>query len=103
MPAKKVEDYRLTPRARRDLDIIWDFTAAKWTYERADKYVTGIIEACETLLIHPEQAPEYIEITPPVRIHRYLSHLIVYRLECDHLLVIRILHMRQNWQKLLSS
>ena len=55
------------------------------------------------LLRHPEMAREYTEIDPPVRLHPYRSHLIVYRIDADHLAVIRILHARQHWQALLGG
>jgi toxin ParE1/3/4 len=54
---------------------------------------------CENSFVAPERA----EIDPPIRLHRYKSHVIIYRVEDDHIAVIRIAHMRRDWQALLND
>jgi toxin ParE1/3/4 len=44
---------------------------------------------------------EPTEFTPPVRLHRYNAHLIIYRVGNEDILIIRVLHGRQNWEQLL--
>ena len=46
---------------------------------------------------------ERTEFDPPVRLHPHKAHLIVYRLEADHLLVIRVLHRRSDWTTLIEE
>lgn len=94
---------RLTPAARRDLDAIWDFTAERWSAAQADSYLRGLAGLFQTLAEFPEIARERREITPPVRLHPYRAHLIIYRAEPDHLLVIRVVHGRQDWPVLLDG
>jgi toxin ParE1/3/4 len=36
--------------------------------------------------------------SPPVRLHPYRSHMIVYLLREDDILIVRILHGRQEWE-----
>lgn len=103
MPPRRGNEYRLSPAARRDLDGIWDYTVLLWSVEQAETYLRGLAEALQTLLQHPEIARERTEIRPPVRLHRYGSHLIIYRIADDHLAVVRIVHARQHWQALLSD
>ncbi|MFH6783095.1 MULTISPECIES: type II toxin-antitoxin system RelE/ParE family toxin [Methylobacterium] len=47
-------------------------------------------------------AGERRELRPPVRLHPYGAHLIVYAVERDDILIVRVLHGRQDWESLLS-
>ena len=47
-------------------------------------------------------AREKRELRPPVRFHPYGAHLIVYVVEGDDILIVRVLHGRQDWESLLS-
>ncbi len=41
-----VSGYALSPRARADLDGIWDYTAGRWGVHQADRYARQIVDAC---------------------------------------------------------
>jgi toxin ParE1/3/4 len=51
-----------------------------------------------------EQADRYTDpdFDPPVRIHPSAEHVIAYRLEADHLVILRLLGGRQNRQAFLD-
>jgi toxin ParE1/3/4 len=34
-------EYRLTPRAERDLEDIWRYTTKRWSADQAETYVVG--------------------------------------------------------------
>lgn len=95
--------YLLTPAAQRDLNEIWDYTARTWSPEQASLYVRNLKQTLQTIVSQPELARERSDISPPVRIHPFASHLIIYRIEDGHILVIRIVHARQSWQVLLET
>ena len=103
MPGNPTREYRLTPAAQADLGGIWDYTARMWSPDQADTYLRGLGEKFLILCRHPEIARERPEIDPPVRLHPYRSHLIIYRIEADHLAIIRVVHGRQNWLALLNE
>lgn len=103
MPQSSIEEYRLSPAAQRDLNSIWDYTAETWSPGQADAYLRGLGDKLDALCSHPEIARERAEIDPPVRLHPYRSHLIIYRIEKDHLAIIRVVHGRQHWQVLLNE
>ncbi|WP_425545487.1 type II toxin-antitoxin system RelE/ParE family toxin [Labrys sedimenti] len=44
---------------------------------------------------------ERMEFRPPVRVHFYQAHVIVHVLDGSGILVLRILHGRQDWEHLL--
>ena len=44
----------------------------------------------------PEMAVERRDFQPPVRIHHYEKHLIIYVIEDGGILIVRILHQNQD-------
>ena len=41
--------YVLSPKARADLDGVWDYTAERWDADQADRYVRQIAETVSRL------------------------------------------------------
>lgn len=51
----------------------------------------------------PTLARERTEFTPPVRVHVHDQHLVVYRVEGDHIVILRLLGGRQDWRTILHA
>ena len=47
-------------------------------------------------------ARERRELAPPVRLHPYQAHMIVYVEEGQGMLIVRVLHGRQDWESALA-
>jgi toxin ParE1/3/4 len=103
MPEAKSAVYRLTPRARADLEEIWVYTADTWSSAQVDRYLAGLAKTFELLADMPEIARERTEFMPPVRLHPHQAHLIVCRVEVDHILVVRVPSGREDWAALISE
>ena len=103
MPASSLASFRLTPAAGNDLEDIWTFTAREWSVAQADRYTDILEDTFERLLFMPEMARERAEFDPPVRIHPSAEHLIDYRVEDDHLAILRVLGADQDWQAILRA
>jgi len=103
MPASNLTDYWLTPAAQRDLEDIWLYTAQKWSFAQANRYTDIIEDTFDRLLFMPEMARERSEFHPPVRIHPSAEHLIIYRVERDQLIILRLLGAGQDWQAILRA
>lgn len=95
--------YRLSPAARLDLEAIWLYGAQTWSMDQADRYSQTLEETFERLLANPKIARERRDFDPPVRIHPTGSHLIIYRIEEDHLAILRVLGGQQNWAAILHD
>lgn len=89
----------LSPKAKSDLDRIWDYSARNWGMIQAEKYVRDIWEALET---QAKQAPSqdtaaYVrEGYSKIRIE---SHVLFFKsndLEVD---VIRVLHQSMDFER----
>jgi toxin ParE1/3/4 len=102
MSSNKQPQYRLSPQALDDLEEVWRYTAEQWSIAQAERYVDELVQTFSHIAAMPLLARERKEITPPVRIHINGNHLIVYRIESDHIAIIRILGGRQNWQAILT-
>lgn len=95
--------HRLAPRAIADLDDIWRYSAERWSLERADRYIDEMVRAFELVASIPTLARERPEFKPPVRIHAHQSHVIVYALGADEVIILRVLGGRQDWVSILSA
>ncbi|MEZ5209757.1 type II toxin-antitoxin system RelE/ParE family toxin [Gordonia sp. PP30] len=91
-----------TALARRDIESIWDFTAATWDADQADYYTDSIEECCMrvaagTVAGKPTTNP------PGYRKAFAGSHLVFYRETEDIVTIVRILHQRQDVEHHLSD
>jgi toxin ParE1/3/4 len=91
------------PAAENDLENIWHYTADNWSPVQADRYADALEAVFKLLVSMPGLARERQEFNPPVRIHPSASHVIVYRIEGDVLIVMRVLGAKQNWRALLED
>lgn len=60
-------DVRLSPRAQRDLEDVFDDTVARWGLSQAMRYTDLIEAACAELAEAPLLAPACDHILPGVR------------------------------------
>jgi toxin ParE1/3/4 len=89
--------------AEADLRLIWDQSAAQWGKIKAEDYLHGLGKLFTLLADHPGIGRERRDFRPPLRLHPYQSHLVIYT-NTDHTLeVIRVLHNRTNWADLISD
>ena len=93
----------LRPLAQADLRAIWDYTAAQWSPEKAEEYLSGLGQLFDLLSQHPEIARERRELRPAVRLHPYQSHLVIFASTDQVMEVIRVVHSRSNWADLLAQ
>ena len=103
MPIGKLSGYRLTPKARQDLENIWLYTAEKWSPAQADKYTDGFTKSFKAIVQTPFIVRERKEFNPPIHIFPHESHLIIYTIESDHIAIIRLLGGQQDWQSILQK
>ena len=65
--------------------------------QQAEAYFAGLERTFAFLAEYPLSARERPEITPPVRIHPYRSHVIVYVIEGANIRILRVRHGREDW------
>lgn len=95
--------FRLSKVAVADLRSIARYTKDKWGTAQRDRCMRGLNDEFEVLSLNPRMAAERDDFYPPVRIHQYKRHLIIYLVDDDGLLIVRVLHQSMNVPAHLSS
>jgi len=93
--------YRTTAQADQDIIDIYLWGCREFGQPQAERYHAGLAAALDLIAENPRIARERHEFTPAVRLHPYQSHMIVYLLDDIGVLVVRVLHGRQDWESCL--
>jgi toxin ParE1/3/4 len=91
--------YRTTRQADQDIIDIYVRGVADFGVGQAEHYHQGLVSAFELLADNPGMARERAEFSPPVRLHPCQAHMIVYVEHGDGILIVRVLHGRQDWER----
>lgn len=92
--------YVLTPRARRDLREIWDYSAEQWGAAQADRYIRLIAAACEALAIGRAKGRSAEAIRRGYFRQTVGSHVLFYRArKRGGIEIVRILHQRMDVER----
>lgn len=90
----------LSLKAEEDIVSIAEHGVTSFGIAQARRYHEELFDTLELITQNPRMARERDEITPPVRIHPFKAHLIVYRIEDnDQVFVIRIRHAHEDWAR----
>jgi toxin ParE1/3/4 len=105
-------EYRLSPRAERDLEEIWLYTEGRWSAAQADRYTAALIDTIEELAANPTKGRPADNIRPGYRKQSAGAHFIFYRQvppdqvppgQVPGIEVIRILHQSMDVPTRLSE
>lgn len=89
---RRADGYRLLPRARRDLDGIWKYTAREWSVTQADRYFDALLEALDRIASGQATTRPLDRAAPHIRNLAIESHVIYFRTGPRGIEVVRILH-----------
>ena len=89
-------EHRLSPRALRDLEDLFDYTVVQWGLEQAIRYTDLIESVCAKLAEAPYQGQSCAYIRPGYRRHGVEQHMLYFRPTPYGIAVIRILHQRMD-------
>lgn len=91
--------YRTTREADEDIVRIYVQGVASFGVGQADACFEGLFVMFEILAVNPRMARERSELSPPIRIHPYGSHVVAYMIEGEDILIVRVLHGGQDWER----
>jgi toxin ParE1/3/4 len=90
--------FRLSVEASNDLDQIYDQGAWSFGIQIADDYSLKLEKTFELIAQYPNIARERPEFRQAIRVHPFGRHIIIYTIELDHVLIVRVRHSREDWQ-----
>ncbi|HEV7317878.1 MAG TPA: type II toxin-antitoxin system RelE/ParE family toxin [Ensifer sp.] len=65
---------------------------------QARRYHNELFSVFEMVAANPRMARERLELSPPMRIHPFKAHLVVYQIEpSDDILIVRVRHGHEDW------
>jgi len=88
-----------TPRARQDIEDIFDYSAATWGAEQAEAYIRGLQASLERLTRFPRLGRAIDDIRPGMRLMPVGSHVAIYRVSPEAIEIIRVLHKRMDTER----
>ncbi|MBX9591496.1 MAG: type II toxin-antitoxin system RelE/ParE family toxin [Hyphomonadaceae bacterium] len=91
--------YVLSPRAQRDLDEIWDYTADRWGADQAESYIRLLQRAIETVAEDPRRGRPWDVVRPGYLKYPASSHMLLYRRLRSAVGIVRILHGRMDFEQ----
>ncbi|NJM29514.1 MAG: type II toxin-antitoxin system RelE/ParE family toxin [Rhizobiales bacterium] len=91
-----MNSFRLSRRARSDLESIWDYTAEGWGVEQADSYVQQIWEVIGKLAGKPSLGRDASAVRPGLLKYPAQSHMIQFRAAPGVISVVRVLHQKMD-------
>jgi len=89
----------LTPKAKADLDDIWNFTFARWGMGQAEKYVRDLWAAMEKQVNDLPNSIDIGDVRSGYRKVHAGSHVIFFKVTLDGIDVVRILHQRMDFNR----
>ena len=89
-------EYRLSPAAERDLELIWLYSCEQWGLEQAHRYIDVLTLVFEALANAPQTAQSCDHIRVGYRRHPVERHVIYFRISAYGIVLIRILHARMD-------
>lgn len=87
---------RVSRRAQAEIRRIYAYTAAHWDIEQADRYQEQIGNAFRELARFPSIGVERSDIAKGIRSWVIGSHVVLYRIRKDEIIVTRVVHARQD-------
>jgi toxin ParE1/3/4 len=89
-------EFRLSPRAQRDLESIFDYTVTQWGLPQAIRYTEALEAACAASAQAPLQSQDCATIRQGYRRRNVEQHVLYFRQTAYGIAVIRILHQRMD-------
>ena len=91
--------YVLKPRAQRDLEEIWDYSAVNWSVDQAEVYVRQIQQTLALLANDPYLGRTCDDVRAGFRKFPSGAHVVFYRAIAGGIEIVRILHASMDVER----
>ena len=94
--------YKLIAKSEQDLEDIYEYTYLNWGELQADKYLSELNKAFDMLSAFPNLGKKFNHAIN-VSTYPYKSNNIVHLVHLKEIVILRILHYRQDLEVKLSN
>jgi len=95
--------YKISKKAKIDLQNIWNYTLENWSVTQANNYLNLIIEELKRLAKDNSQGRNYSNIREGYLGSNIKSHIIFYKIVSkNEIEIIRILHQKMDLKRRLG-
>lgn len=87
-----------SPQAEADIEAIWDYSAANWGPDQADRYTRDIRAICAGLANGSKHGSP-VDVRPGYFKRQSGSHMLYFRASEDTIFIVRVLHGAQDVER----
>ena len=91
--------YRLRTLARKDLEIIWDYTLAKRGINQAESYFSALFACFDDLTNNPKMGKPREDVMPGARSFPQGRHVIFYEIDHSGIEILGIVHQSADIER----
>jgi toxin ParE1/3/4 len=88
-----------TPKARLDVDDIWDHSLERFGFEKAEAYLREIQRAVGTVADDPRRGRPCDDVRAGYRKFSVGAHVLFFRASEKKVVIVRILHQRMDFER----
>jgi toxin ParE1/3/4 len=86
----------IKPLARNDLLGIWQYSFEKWGASKADTYLNELDSSIRQLSQSPQLGRAIDDVRQGMRLFPCKHHIVLYQIDDESLVVVRVLHERMD-------
>jgi toxin ParE1/3/4 len=88
-----------TPRARRDIAEIWEYSVEQFGLDKAEAYLRDIQRAAMTVTEDPRRGLACDDIRSGYRKFSVGSDVLFFKMSASRVVIVRILHRRMDFDR----
>ncbi len=91
-------EFRLSAAAEEDIISISEQGIRLFGPHQARRYHDEMFALFELIASNPRMARERLELHPPMRVHPFKAHLVIYKIdENGNVFIVRVRHGHEDW------
>lgn len=95
----KNRNFRLRPKADRDLENIYQYSVQEFGRTRAAQYIRDLDAAFHTLTDEPTLGRDDHSVRSGLLSYRVVSHVIFFKTTVDGIIILRVLHKSMDYKR----
>ncbi len=90
---------RIRALARKDLELIWDYTLERWGIDQAERYLASLFSCFDDLTKNPKIGKPREDVMPGARSFPQGRHVIFYEIDHSGIEILGIVHQSEDIER----